>query len=41
MMAPVSIRRLNLFFSIVSKTWGSTFFMVITGACMGGPRTRH
>jgi hypothetical protein len=41
MLAPVSIRRLTLCFSTVSKTWGSPAFMLVTGPCMGGPRTHH
>jgi hypothetical protein len=40
-MAPVSIRRLTLCFSIMSKTQISSAFMVVREACMGGPRTRH
>jgi hypothetical protein len=39
MLAPVSIRRLTLCFSIVSKTQESSAFMVVTGGRMGGPRT--
>jgi hypothetical protein len=41
MLAPVSIRRLTLCFSIVSKTRGSPAFMVVRVACMGGPGTCH
>jgi hypothetical protein len=32
MLAPVSVRRLTLCFSIMSKTRGSPDFMVVTGA---------
>jgi hypothetical protein len=32
MLAPILIRRLTLCFSIVSKTWGSPAFMVVTEA---------
>jgi hypothetical protein len=39
MLAPVSIRRLTLCFSIVSITWGSSVFMVVIGTWMGGLRT--
>jgi hypothetical protein len=35
MLAPVSIRRLSLCFSIVSIARGSSAFMVVTGAWMG------
>jgi hypothetical protein len=41
MLAPVSIRRLILCFSIMNKTRGSPDFMVVREACMGGPRTHH
>jgi hypothetical protein len=41
MLAPVLIRRLTLCFSIVNITRGSSAFMVVTGACMGGPRTHY
>jgi hypothetical protein len=41
MLAPVSIRRLILCFLIVSIAQGSSVFMVVTGAWMGGPRTCH
>jgi hypothetical protein len=41
MLAPVSIRRLTLCFSIVRKTRDSPAFMVVTVACMGSPGTRH
>jgi hypothetical protein len=41
MLAPVLIRKLNLCFSIVSIAWGSSDFLVVTGAWMGGPRTCH
>jgi hypothetical protein len=41
MLAPISIRRLTLCFSIVSKTQGSQAFMVITRAFMGSPGTHH
>jgi hypothetical protein len=41
MLAPVSIRRLTFCFSIMSKTWDSPDFLVVTGACMGSPGTRH
>jgi hypothetical protein len=37
MLAPGLRRRLNLCFSIVSKTQGSPAFMLVTGAWMGGP----
>jgi hypothetical protein len=40
-LAPVSIRRLTLCFSIVSITQRSSAFMEVTGACMGGLRTHH
>jgi hypothetical protein len=39
MLAPVSIRRLILWFLIVSTVRGSFAFMVVTGAWMGGPGT--
>jgi hypothetical protein len=39
MLAPVLIRKLTLCFSIVSITQGSSAFMVVTGAWMGGPET--
>jgi hypothetical protein len=41
MLAPVSIRRLTLCFLIVSITWGSSAFTVVTGAWIGGPGTRR
>jgi hypothetical protein len=41
MLAPVSIRRVTLCFLIVNITRSSPAFTVITGACMGGPRTCH
>jgi hypothetical protein len=41
MLAPVLIRRLILCFSIISIAQVSSPFMVVTGACMGGPRTHH
>jgi hypothetical protein len=41
MLAPVLIRRLTLCFSIVNVAWGSSVFMVVTGAWMRGPRTHH
>jgi hypothetical protein len=41
MLAPVSIRRLTLSFSIVSIARGSSAFMVATRTWMGGPRTHH
>jgi hypothetical protein len=41
MLAPVLIRKLTLCFSIMSKTWGSSAFMVVREACMGGPGTLH
>jgi hypothetical protein len=36
MLAPEWIRRLTLCFLIVSITWGSSTFIVVTGAWMGG-----
>jgi hypothetical protein len=36
MLASILIRRLNLCFSIVSITQGSSGFIVVTGAWMGG-----
>jgi hypothetical protein len=41
MLAPVSIRRLNLCFSIVNIAQGASAFMVVTGAWMGGPGICH
>jgi hypothetical protein len=37
MLASVSIRKLTLCFSIMSKTWGSPAFMVVREACMEAP----
>jgi hypothetical protein len=36
MLAPVLIRRLTL-----CLIWGSSAFMVVREACMGGPGTHH
>jgi hypothetical protein len=41
MLTPVSISRLTLCFSILSITWGSSDFMVVTRAWMEGPGTCH
>jgi hypothetical protein len=41
MLAQVLIRRLTLCFSVISITWGSSDFMVVIGAWMGGPMTCH
>jgi hypothetical protein len=41
MLTPVLIKRLILWFLIVSITWGSSAFMVVTGARMVGPWTCH
>jgi hypothetical protein len=41
MLAPVPVRRLTLCFSIVSIAQGSSGFMVVTGAWMGGSDTNH
>jgi hypothetical protein len=41
MLASVLIRRLTLCLWIVSITWSSSGFMVVTAAWMGGPGTHH
>jgi hypothetical protein len=41
MLAPVSIRRLTLCFSVLSKIRSSSALMMVTGACMGGSGTCH
>jgi hypothetical protein len=41
MLAPVLVRRLTLCFSIVSIAWGSSAFIMVTGAWMGGLGTHH